>query len=49
VDDFADKVVKLTENYKDFAQKATEFSSLWKATHNAENLVNLLLKEAKLN
>ena len=49
VDDFAEKVVELTENYKEFAKKATEFSSVWKATHNAENLVDLLLKEANLS
>lgn len=48
-DDFAEKVVKLADNYSEFAKKASDFSSVWKATHNAENLVDLLLKEAKLN
>lgn len=49
IDDFAEKVIKLAENYKEFAEKAKEFSPIWKAKHNVKNLVDLLLKEANLS
>lgn len=45
VDEFAETVIKLAENYDEFAKKAADYSPVWKAKHNVENLVDLLLKE----
>lgn len=49
VADFAEKVVQLAKNYNEFAKKAVDFFPIWKKTHNVENLVDLLLKEANLS
>lgn len=48
-DDFAEKVIQLADNYQIFAKKVIEYSPTWKAKHNVKNLVDLLLKEAKIN
>jgi glycosyltransferase involved in cell wall biosynthesis len=48
VDDFAETVIKLTENYDEYAKKAADYSPVWKAKHNVKNLVDLLLREAKI-
>lgn len=49
VDDFAEKVIQLTDSYHIFAKKVVEYSPIWKSKHNVKNLVDLLLREANIN
>lgn len=48
VEDFADKIIKLAENYDFYARKALDYSPIWRSFHNAKNLVDVLLKERKI-
>ncbi|GEM_PF-3389804 len=47
VDDFAEKVLLVTDNYEEFAKKATDYSATWRGFHNTKNLVDMLLAEIK--
>jgi glycosyltransferase involved in cell wall biosynthesis len=44
--DLIAKITELAENYENFAKLAVDFSSIWKETHNAKELVDLLLRES---
>lgn len=45
VEDFANKVLMLSDNYKEYKEKAQSYSATWRKFHNVENLVDMLLKE----
>lgn len=47
--DFAEKVIQLTDSHHNFAKKVAEYSPIWREKHNVRNLVDLLLREGKLS
>jgi glycosyltransferase involved in cell wall biosynthesis len=48
-EDFAEKVLQLANDYQNYSKKVIAYSAFWKEKHNVKNLVDLLLKEAKIN
>jgi glycosyltransferase involved in cell wall biosynthesis len=48
VDDFAKKVLMLTDDYENFATKAKHYSATWREFHSVKNLVDMLLESSEL-
>jgi glycosyltransferase involved in cell wall biosynthesis len=48
VDEFTDEVFQLYEDYENYSTKAQSFRDKWNVFHNPKTLVDILLKESRL-